>query len=167
MTRIVKQEVEVASRTGKGVKINGEWYNSKFPVFNAVSKGTVVSFEYTEGSSGGLFVKGEVTVDTEATVASSSSPGGKRRSASSSDYGLGAAVGMAINNAIALCLAEKGSYDLEYVKKKAVAIYQLSEEFKVHAANGLFDPVIEEEEEVPEEETTTSEEGDDESPSPF
>jgi len=158
MTAIVNQEVETASRTGKGVKINGEWYNSKFPVFLDVSKGTVVSFEYTEGASGGKFVKGEVSVDQ-----SSAPPKKKGKPSSSSDYGVGAAAGMAINNAVTLCLAEKGTYEEAYVKRKAVEIYQLAEEFKSRAMAGEFD--IKREEEVVEEAPTSDPVT--ESPAPF
>lgn len=135
MTSIVKQTVETASRTGKGAKINGEWYNSKFPVFSEISSGTTVSFEYTEGDNGSKFVKGRVTVDHE-----SSNPAQRKgKPQGGSDYGLGAAAGMAINNAITLCLAEKGTYDEDYIKAKAVEIYQLAESFKRHASLGTFD----------------------------
>ena len=164
MTAIVKQTVESASRSGKGVKIGGEWYNSKIPVFSNISQGSVISFEYTVGDAGGKFVKGDVTVDSQGAGYSGAKSRGK--STGGSDYSLGAAAGMAINNAITLCLAEKGCFDLNYVKTKAVEIYQLGEEFKLHASQGKFD-IKTEEETTTAAQTTSASDNDTESEAPF
>ena len=131
----VNGSVEVASRNGKGVKINDVWYNSKFPVFEGINKGDLLEFEYTEAPNGGRFVRGNVSKKGTAPAGTAKRSYSKP---SPNAYEVGAAVGMAVNNAVQLCISENKSFDEDYIRDTALKIYTLAEEFKAKAAAGEF-----------------------------
>lgn len=156
MGKIENQSLESVSRNAKGAKINGEWYNSKYPVFEGFERGTVVSFEYNEGGDGAKFVKGKVAV-VNGPSAATATKGTAAKSPNS--YEIGSAIGMSVNNAVQICIANNCADDLAQIREIAIGIYKLAEGLKSEAAEGKFESKA----------TSVSqkEDSDDESPNPF
>jgi len=144
----VNGAVEVVSRSEKGVKINNEWYNSKEPAFSGCRRGDVVEFDFDVGSNGGKFLKGSITKKEGGSGGGSSPSKTYTKSSSNSNYEVGAAVGMAVNNAIQLSIAEGKGFDEKFIKDTAVKVYTLAEEMKRKAASGGFEAPKKEEPET-------------------
>jgi hypothetical protein len=132
----INGQAEVVSKNGKGVKINNVWYNSRLPVFEGINRGDTLEFDYDEGSNGGKFVKGNVNKTGSAPA--NYKPAKTYSKPAANNYEVGAAVGMAVNNAVQLCISENKCFDEEYIRQTAVKIYTLAEEFKAKAAAGEF-----------------------------
>ena len=151
MANMSNATVQTVSKTGKGVMIGDEWYNSKSPAFADLGKGSVVSFEYTEGKQGGKFLEGNITVEKSAPAYSGGGGGGAKKAygGKSNDYGVGVAVGMAVNNGVLLSIAEGKGFDEAFIKDAALKVYTLAESMKEKAANGDFEKKKVEEKAVP------------------
>jgi hypothetical protein len=133
----VNGAVEVVSRSEKGVKINNEWYNSKDPAFKDCRRGDVIEFAFEVGSNGGKFLKGGITKKASGGGASSKP---YSKSSGNSNYEVGAAVGMAVNNAVLLSIAEGKGFDESFINDAAIKVYTLAEQMKEKAASGAFKP---------------------------
>lgn len=126
------------SSSFKGCMIEDTWYNSKYPVFEGIRKGDIVSFDVEAGKDGSsMFVKrgSKITVEGATSVPTKE---GKPASGKPNAYEVGAAVGMAVNNAVQLCIAERGAFDEDYIKDIAGSIYSLAEGLKAKAVEGTL-----------------------------
>ena len=128
---MVQGKIEVVSRAGTGVKIGEEWYNNNTGLFANLKKGMSVILTCEKDPKTGKFNK---VVEVKVDESKPSAPAGRKPGFI--DNSIGQAVGMSINNAIALCIAEVGHFDESYVRNTACAIYALAEELKANASEG-------------------------------
>lgn len=120
--------VEVVSKNGKGMKIGDQWYNTrKENTFTMKYKGAKVSFK-----ANGNFVD----LDTLKILEGPSGGGGFQKKSGYVDNSIGQGIGMAINNAVDLSIAQYDSFNADFVEKTAIEIYLLAEDLKARAAKG-------------------------------
>lgn len=127
----IKGTVEAKSRKGDGIKVNGQWYNAKdFSQFQNVNRGDVADITLGIGNNGKPVVDSILVSPGQAPQKSA------YQKKPFVDNSVGMGVGMAVNNAVDLCVAEKGAYDLAYIEAKACDIYELAEKLKANASAG-------------------------------
>jgi len=137
----VKGVVEAVSKTNKGVKINGAWYNSAQPLFEGVKRGQTVSFQAETNDQGSSFVKRGSPIDVTGSGSGSGSAGGGGK-AKANSYEVGAATGMAVNNAILLAISAGKGLDEDYIKQAARKVYGLAESLKEEFGNPKPEPAV-------------------------
>lgn len=133
--------VEAKSKKGTGILIGGQWYNSAYDgLFEPISKGDTI--EGTLVSQNGKPAVSQITVTAKGAPQAQGGwkgkSGGSYQKKPYVDNSVGMAVGMGVNNATQLCIAELGKFDADYIEAKAIEIYQIAERLKTKAAAGDF-----------------------------
>ena len=127
--------ISAKSKKGTGILVAEQWYNSAFDgQFAEVNKGDSVSF--TLVPQGNKMVVGQIEVTAKAPPQAAGGwkgGGGGFKKKPYVDNSIGMAIGMGMNNAVQLCIAEKKKFDAAYIEEKAMEIYHIAEKLKKQA----------------------------------
>jgi hypothetical protein len=129
----VQGVIEAKSKKGTGIMIAGQWYNGSFETLSAANKGDSVQFALVPGYNGKQEVSQLVVTAKGAPKPSYGGGGGGFKKKPYVDNSIGMAIGMGMNNAVQLCIAEKKKFDAAYIEEKAIEIYKIAEKLKKQA----------------------------------
>lgn len=129
----VQGVIQAKSKKGTGIMIADQWYNGSFETLSAANKGDSVQFALVPGYNGKPEVSQLVVTAKAAPKPSYGGGGGGFKKKPYVDNSIGMAIGMGMNNAVQLCIAEKKKFDAEYIEEKAIEIYKIAEKLKKQA----------------------------------
>jgi hypothetical protein len=129
----VQGVVEAKSKKGTGIMVGGQWYNGAFPLLQEASKGDTVQFSLVAGYNGKLEISSLTVTAKGAPKPAYGGGGGGYKKKPYVDNSIGMAIGMGMNNAVQLCIAEKKKFDAAYIEEKAIEIYKIAEKLKKQA----------------------------------
>ncbi len=128
----VSGTVFAVSKTGKQICINDDGDKVWFGVYSAadlkgVGKGDVVEFQYyVSGEYNNI--SGKTFKITKKVAPPSGSPGAAPQNGPAMPN-VGVEIGMSINNAVAIAIAQ-GKTEINYIKKVALEIYRMSSDMR-------------------------------------